>query len=67
MSGKGDKRRPTDEAAYSDGWERIFGNGLQLCKEVQGCKADGGARSGQGREAGIRGQDHAGDPSEVSR
>lgn len=25
MSGKGDKRRPTDEAAYGDGWDRIFG------------------------------------------
>lgn len=33
MSGKGDKRRPTDEAAYSDGWERIFGNGLPSVRE----------------------------------
>lgn len=23
--GKGDKRRPTDEAAYAEGWERIWG------------------------------------------
>ena len=26
MSGKGDKRRPTDEAAFSEGWDRVFGN-----------------------------------------
>lgn len=26
VSGKGDKRRPTDESAYGDGWDRIFGN-----------------------------------------
>lgn len=25
VSGKGDKRRPTDESAYGDGWDRIFG------------------------------------------
>ncbi len=23
--GKGDKRRPGDDAAYCDGWDRIFG------------------------------------------
>ena len=25
MSGKGDNRRPTDEKAYSDNYDRIFG------------------------------------------
>lgn len=25
MSGKGDGRRPTDEKAYSDNYDRIFG------------------------------------------
>ena len=23
--GKGDKRRPTNEAAYAEGWERVWG------------------------------------------
>lgn len=27
MSGKGSKRRPTDEAAYASGWDRIFSKG----------------------------------------
>ncbi len=25
MSGKGSKRRPGDEAAYAEGWDRVFG------------------------------------------
>jgi hypothetical protein len=29
MSGKGSKRRPTDEAAYAEGWERLWGAGRQ--------------------------------------
>lgn len=28
MSGKGSNRRPTDEAAYASGWDRIFKCGV---------------------------------------
>jgi len=45
MSGKGDTRRPTDEAAYADGWDRIFGvkDGVRSMHEgqVQDGQADG--------------------------
>ena len=34
MSGKGDKRRPTDEAAYADGWERIWGNPAEALRHL---------------------------------
>lgn len=34
MSGKGDKRRPTDEPAYEDGWERIFGKARENTPEA---------------------------------
>lgn len=45
MSGKGDTRRPTDETAYADGWDRIFGVKDGVCSvhegQVQDGKADG--------------------------
>ena len=32
--GKGDKRRPTDEAAYAANWERLFGAGVDERRQV---------------------------------
>lgn len=58
MSGKGDKRRPTDEAAYADNYERIFGNGVHRLPGTQrGGETATQAGVGQGKQGA--GQDEA--------
>lgn len=54
MNGKGSKRRPTDEAAYAAGFERIFGkrNGMQRVREAQ---ADAEGAEGQEEAQGPAG------------
>lgn len=39
MSGKGDKRRPGDDQAFRDGWERVWGR----CAAKEKCPECGGA------------------------
>lgn len=34
MNGKGSARRPTDEKAYAENWERVFKN--SVCKKCNG-------------------------------
>lgn len=37
QNGKGDKKRPTNEAAYSEGWDRIFGKKKDLRTSDEWC------------------------------
>ena len=53
MSGKGDKRRPGDEEAYRESWERIFRNSDCMCRVgycrdccEEGCPGLHGCRCG---------------------
>ena len=38
MNGKGSKRRPTDEKAYAENWERVFGKKKQAEEAAKGSK-----------------------------
>lgn len=39
--GKGDKRRPTDAAAYAEGWERVWGETRRAVPQSDGLMAAG--------------------------
>jgi hypothetical protein len=56
MSGKGSKRRPTDEAAYAEGWERLWGSpdAVRTVPETAGSDQAGSQEAGRGNEAGGR-------------
>lgn len=57
MNGKGDKRRPTDEAAYADNYERIFGNGVRRVSGTKrGSETAGPISLGQGEPASRKGE-----------
>lgn len=59
MAGKGSKRRPTNEAAFASGWERIYGKQEQSKDEEQG------AREADGRQASVSGNEHV-DPAQAA-